>query len=145
MTSLTGGFITVSGVLVAAVCDIQTGLIFTPVACAIGATAFGAALIDGTGLASAAGAITVGGALFGLHAMTLGRGIGLGDVRLGCAVGAGLGTAPGFVALGWAFALGGVYGSFLLALRRARRDTEIRFAPFIAAGTLAALIQGTLW
>ncbi len=138
------GAVALGGVAIAAICDARTGLIFTPLTLVLGLATLAAATYDGDPGPAATGMLVVGGALFALHALTNGRGIGLGDVRLGCAVGAGLGGAAGLTALGWAFVLGGAYGSVLLLTRRAHRTTEIRFAPFIAAGTLVVSLGSAL-
>ena len=139
-----GRFIVLGGVAVAAVTDLRTGRIFTPVAGATGVAALAAATFEHRIVAALCGSLALGLALFGLHAATRGRGLGLGDVRLGWAIGAGLGTVAGFAAVAWAFVLGATYGCALLVLRRAQRTSEIRFGPFIAAGTLLALVRGTL-
>jgi leader peptidase (prepilin peptidase)/N-methyltransferase len=136
-------FIVLGGVGVAALTDLRTGRIFAPVAQAAAVAALAAAACEGHAVPALEGSVALGGALFTLHAATRGRGLGLGDVRLACAVGAGLGTAAGFVAFAWAFVLGAVYGGTLLVLRRAQRGSEVRFGPFIAAGTLVALLSGT--
>jgi leader peptidase (prepilin peptidase)/N-methyltransferase len=138
------GAVALGGIAVAAISDARTGLIFTPLTQLLGLATLTAAAFDGAPGPAAAGLLVVGGALFALHAITSGRGIGLGDVRLGCALGAGLGAAAGMTALGWAFVIGGIYGTALLVTRRAGRTSEIRFAPFIAVGTLAASLGNAL-
>ncbi|MER5646610.1 A24 family peptidase [Streptosporangium sp. NPDC002524] len=70
-------------------------------------------------------------------------GMGLGDVKFA----ASLGTALGW--LGWdtlvtgaflGLLAGGLYGAVLMAARRAGRKSEIPFGPFMAFGTLAAVL-----
>ncbi|MFF3443013.1 prepilin peptidase [Streptosporangium sp. NPDC002721] len=70
-------------------------------------------------------------------------GMGLGDVKFA----ASLGTALGW--LGWdtlvagaflGLLAGGFYGAALMVLRRAGRKSEIPFGPFMAVGTLAAVL-----
>ncbi|MEU3165499.1 A24 family peptidase [Streptosporangium sp. NPDC006930] len=70
-------------------------------------------------------------------------GMGFGDVKFA----ASLGTALGW--LGWntlvtgaflGLLAGGLYGAALMALRRAGRKSEIPFGPFMAVGTLAAVL-----
>lgn len=139
-----GRFIALGGVAVAAVSDLRTGRIFTLAAGATAAAALAAALVENRLVPALGGSLAVGLALFALRTATRGRGLGAGDVRLGWAVGAGLGAAAGFAAFAWAFVLGAIYGCVLLALGRARRTSEIRFAPFIAAGTVLALVRGTI-
>ena len=137
------GAIVLGGVTAAAIADARTGFVFTPVTLALGLSALCAAVIDGRATTAGTGMLATGGALFALHAVTSGRGIGLGDVRLGCSVGAALGVVPGLIALGWAFVLGGAYGVILLVTRRARPGSEIRFAPFIATATI--IVSASTW
>ena len=122
----------------AAVIDGRTGLIPDPLTRATTLLAIGLAAAGGTATVACTGACAVGGALLGLHVLTRGRGLGLGDVKLGTAIGAGLGAAAGIVALGVAFLAGGAYGAWLLARGRARRRDAIPFGPFLAVGTLTA-------
>ncbi len=74
-------------------------------------------------------------------------GMGPGDVKLA----AGLGTALAW--LGWGtliagalagFALGAVYGLFLLVRGRADRKTQLPFGPFMIAGAFLALLTAGL-
>lgn len=125
----------VAGTAVAAITDMQTGLIYD------------AAMLPTLLLLFAAGAMhrqlpqCFGGTLAGaaalgsLYVFTRGRGIGLGDVKLGACMGAALGAAAGLTAIGIAFIAGGVAAVTLLASGRAFRKTEMRFAPYLALGT----------
>lgn len=126
------------GVLVAAVVDARTGLIPDAVTRTTALAALGFAAANSAVLPACCGAYAVGGTLLALHVLTHGRGLGLGDVKLGTAIGAGIGPALGLAALGTAFVLGGGYASWLLLTRRGRRGDAIRFGPFLAAGMLAA-------
>lgn len=132
------------GIAVAAVCDARTGLIFRPLTTLLAVSTLATASLEGHAAGAASGALALGAVLFALHALTAGRGIGLGDVRLGIGLGAGLGPGSAFLALGWAFVLGGAAGTILLATKRARRGSTIRFAPFMAAGAVAALTPAVL-
>ena len=127
-----------SGTVVAAVVDLRTGLIPDVVTRATALVALGCAVANGIIPLACGGAYAVGGSLLVLHLLTRGRGLGLGDVKLGTAIGAGFGPAAGLVALGTAFVLGGAFASWLLLTGRARRGDAIRFGPFLAAGTLTA-------
>jgi leader peptidase (prepilin peptidase) / N-methyltransferase len=129
-----------AGVAVAGCVDARTGSIFDPLTATLLAASLALCGLDGTAASGACGALGVGTALFALHALTAGRGLGLGDVKLGAALGMALGVASGFAAIGLAFVFGGAYGVWLLVTRRARADASIRFGPFIAAGTFAALL-----
>ncbi|GAA3155521.1 A24 family peptidase [Planomonospora alba] len=80
-------------------------------------------------------------ALFLVHP----AGIGLGDAKLGLALGGALGW------LGWGqvlaglvltHLLAGLYAAVLVAARRARRDSEIPFGPFMIISAFAVLLAG---
>ena len=129
-----------AGASAAALVDARTGFIPDRITRATALCALLFAARDGASVAACGGAYAVGGALLALHLITRGRGLGLGDVKLGTAIGAGFGAAAGLVALGIAFVAGGAYASWLLATGRARRGDVIRFGPFLAAGTLAAAL-----
>ena len=129
-----------AGVAVAGLVDARTGSIYDPLTAAMLLASLVLAAISGSLLNGCYGAVAVGAALLGLHAISSGRGIGLGDVKLGAALGMALGLAGGFTAIALAFVFGGAYGAWLLATRRAQRHASIRFGPFIAAGTFATLL-----
>jgi leader peptidase (prepilin peptidase)/N-methyltransferase len=93
------------------------------------------------------GRATLGGlalaAFYLLLAVVSPSGMGLGDVKLAASVGTLLAWS------GWAtlldgtmaaFALGGIYGIFLLTLGRASGKQHIAFGPCILLGALAALV-----
>jgi leader peptidase (prepilin peptidase) / N-methyltransferase len=130
--------VALGGTVVAAAVDARTGLIPDAVTRTTALAALGCAVAAGVAPVACGGAYAVGGALLALHLLTRGRGLGLGDVKLGTAIGAGFGPAAGTVALGAAFVLGGAYAGWLLITRRARRGDTIRFGPFLAAGTVVA-------
>lgn len=131
---------TLAGTFVAAVADARTGFIPDAVTRATAFAALGTAACAGAAVHACGGAFAVGGSLLALHLLTRGRGLGLGDVKLGTAIGAGFGPAAGLFALGAAFIAGGAYAFWLLATRRARRGDAIRFGPFLALGVLAAAL-----
>jgi leader peptidase (prepilin peptidase)/N-methyltransferase len=95
--------------------------------------------------AALAGAAAGGGALLLLHLATRGRGLGLGDVKLGACIGAGLGAGAALVAIGAAFITGACGGIILLALRRARRGDRIAFGPYLAFGAFLATAAAFKW
>lgn len=130
---------------VCAFTDVRCGYIFDAVTVPTLAIIVALAFVDGSVAFAAAGAAISGGTLFALHVLTGGRGLGLGDVKLACCTGAALGARNGIVSLGAAFVAGGMYATFLLVTRRARRGQEIAFAPYIAAGMAAALMAGNVW
>jgi leader peptidase (prepilin peptidase)/N-methyltransferase len=106
-----------------------------------------AALVDGephriaTMLAGAALALAL---MLVVHLASRG-GLGDGDVRMAPLLGAYLGwLGPTHVPVGLflGFALGALYGLTALALGRADRRTAIPFGPFLAAGTVGAVLGG---
>ena len=132
--------VTLAGTLLAAGIDVRTGLLPDGVTRTTACVALALAAADGVALAAASGACVVGGALLALHLGSRGRGLGLGDVKLGVAIGTGLGPLAGALALGAAFVLGATYALALLATRRAQRSDAIAFGPFLAAGSVAAAL-----
>lgn len=134
-----------AGAVVAGVIDARTGAIFDPLTLAMLVTATVLGAFDGSLPGSVYGAAAVGGGLLVLHALSSGNGLGLGDVKLGAALGLALGISNGLTAIALAFIFGGSYGMWLLATKRARAGTSIRFGPFIAAGTFATLLTPAGW
>ena len=131
------------GTLVAGAVDARTGFIPDRIVIVTASLALAVAFSAGHEAGAVAGAALCGGALLALHLFTRGRGLGLGDVKLAAAIGCGLGPAAGAGALGIAFVAGGAYGVFLLATGRAAPRSEVRFGPFLAAGTLIAALGWT--
>jgi leader peptidase (prepilin peptidase)/N-methyltransferase len=86
------------------------------------------------------GAASAATPMFLLHVITGGRGLGFGDVKLAMPIGAALGQTVGLYALGFAFILGAVGGILLLLFSRMTIRQEMYFAPYLAAGTLAAIV-----
>ena len=86
------------------------------------------------------GAVVSGGALLVLVAVTRGHGMGLGDVKLAAVIGAALGVREGLVALGASFILGAFLGLWRLITHRAERGDRVAFAPYLAYGSIAALL-----
>ncbi len=66
-----------------------------------------------------------------LHLVTLGRGMGLGDVKLAIGLGAWLGLVNGIYWLMASFIIGGIVASVLLLLGKAKMKTKIAFGPFM--------------
>jgi leader peptidase (prepilin peptidase)/N-methyltransferase len=129
-----------AGASVAAVADARTGSIFDPLTAAMLGTSLVLAATAGAAIDAIYGAVAIGGTLLFLHAITGGRGLGLGDVKLGAATGMSLGHASGLTAIAVAFVFGGIFAVWLLATKRASAGSAIRFGPFIAAGTIVALL-----
>jgi leader peptidase (prepilin peptidase)/N-methyltransferase len=126
-----------AAVTVCAATDSFSGYVFD----AVTLPAFGAILALASFqhhfLFAAAGALAAGAAMALLYAVTMGRGLGLGDVKLACCIGAALGAYDALASLDAAFVAGGVYAAFLLLTRRGSRGDEMRFAPYLAAGMAA--------
>ena len=124
---------------VSAVTDLQTGFVFDAVAlvCAVAVCTIAA---PATGLISvASGAAIAGGSLLLVYALSGGRGIGLGDVKLAAVLGAACGAREGAVIVGAAFVLGACVVTPALALGRISRRSAVPFAPFLAISTLGVL------
>jgi leader peptidase (prepilin peptidase)/N-methyltransferase len=132
-------FVALGGACAAAVTDLRTGIVPDRITQGTALLALALGVASGAAPAACAGAYAVGGALLVLHLLTRGHGLGLGDVKLGTAIGTGLGAAFGGFALVIAFVTGAAYGVSLLATRRARRTDAIPFAPFLATGTLISV------
>lgn len=129
-----------AAIAVSAASDVATGLIFDAVTLpALGLLLLCAALY-GYSAQAFAGAACAGGAIVLIYAATRGRGIGLGDAKLAACIGAALGVRGSLYALGIAFVSGALFGLAALAVRRIGRGTQIRFAPYLAAGTFAAVL-----
>jgi prepilin signal peptidase PulO-like enzyme (type II secretory pathway) len=130
-------------VVVCSASDLATGLIFDAVtgaaACSI---ALWSLIVQGAQLALLGSCICIAPLLL-LHVVTRGRGIGLGDVKLGGIIGAGVGGVEAVGAIGVAFIAGAVFCIPQLLMRRVRRDDRVAFAPFMALGTIA-IIAGRL-
>jgi len=126
----------IAAVTVSALTDAQTGYVFDAISLTslAGILAFSAA--NHTFAPALIGAGAAGGALTLLHAVTLGRGLGLGDAKLACCMGPALGPSDGLASLGIAFVLGGAYAGFLLVSRRGRRSDAVPFAPYLAFATV---------
>jgi leader peptidase (prepilin peptidase)/N-methyltransferase len=137
--------VVIAVVTVAAVVDARTGFIFDPLSIGLVLVCLGLAAAGGRLDESLIGAAVVGGSLLLLYAITLRRGIGLGDVKFAAGVGAGFGLARGSLAVAAAFVIGGGVGAWLLATRQVAAGTELRFGPFLALGTYTAVLVSTVW
>jgi leader peptidase (prepilin peptidase)/N-methyltransferase len=124
---------------VAAVVDAQSGFIFDPlvVVGTIGVVILAA--LEGAGVSSLCGAAVAAGAVFCIWALSLGRGIGLGDVKLAAVVGAGFGPLAGISAIGLAFIIGAGIALASIAAGKAHFGASIRFGPFLLAGSVCLL------
>ncbi|HZO92452.1 MAG TPA: A24 family peptidase [Candidatus Baltobacteraceae bacterium] len=128
------------GTVAAGIVDVRTGLVPDVLSLPTAACVFALAAAQHEAAASCSGAALAAGALLALHVVTRGRGIGLGDVKLALAIGAGLGPLRGIEALGAAFVAGAAYALWRLARRSAEPKSSLPFAPFLAAGTVAIAV-----
>jgi prepilin signal peptidase PulO-like enzyme (type II secretory pathway) len=125
--------------IVSAASDLATGLVFDSVTALAALMILLAALVAGSAIPAAIGAVVCAGSLSALYALTRGRGIGLGDVKLGAVIGAGCGGVIAIGALGSAFIVGALWAIPLLARKRVHPGDRVAFAPFLALGTIASL------
>lgn len=135
-------FVAFGAVVIGAACDAACGYVFDAVTLPCLALTLALSIAFETFTAFGLGVLAAGGSLMVPYALTRGRGIGLGDVKLACCIGAAAGALGGVEALGIAFVLGGAYAAFLLVTKRARRGTELRFAPYLAAGMAVIVLHG---
>jgi len=73
-----------------------------------------------------------------------GRWVGAGDIRFGLLMGVALGWRYTIMALIIAYWLGAVVALIMLALKRARRDTQLPFGTFLAVATWLVFVGGSL-
>lgn len=105
----------------------------------LGLSGGSAATIFGSLLA----AVLAGGFFYALGAVSGGRWMGGGDVKLVFLMGLALGLERTFLALVVAFNVAAIVSLILIGLKLRKRTDHIPFGPFLAGGTLVALIWGT--
>jgi leader peptidase (prepilin peptidase) / N-methyltransferase len=96
------------------------GILFNPLLAALGAALF----------------------FFAIFALSRGRAMGFGDVKLALLMGLFLGWPNIAVALFAAFVLGAAVGVVLMLLKKKGMKSEIPFGPFLITGTFVALFWG---
>ncbi len=79
---------------------------------------------------------------FAIWALSRGRWMGFGDVKLAFFMGLFLGFPNIVVALFFAFLTGALIGLVLIVVRKKHIKSEVPFGPFLVAGTLVALLWG---
>ena len=87
-----------------------------------------------------AGSLGAGAFMFAL-AMIWSGGMGPGDIRMAVFMGAVLGKYV-ILALFFAFVLGGLVGGYLILSRRRSRKDKIPFGPYLALGSVLAVLAG---
>ncbi|MHB8147625.1 MAG: prepilin peptidase [Vulcanimicrobiaceae bacterium] len=120
--------------------DLRLGLIVDRVTLPASVSVLALLIVGGHAIASIVGMAGASAVLLALHMVTRGRGMGLGDVKLAAVIGASLGLYRSVVALGCAFVLGAIVGVVILSIRRARRGAQVAFAPYLAIGSIAAIL-----
>jgi leader peptidase (prepilin peptidase)/N-methyltransferase len=126
-------------IAVAAVTDAQSGFIFDPLVIAGTIGSVVAAALAGEGVSSLYGAAAAAGAVFCIWALTQGRGIGFGDVKVAAVIGAGFGPLDGLSAVGLSFIIGSAIATARMFVGKARFGTSVRFGPYLLAGSVCLL------
>ncbi len=129
----------IAGVTACAIGDLRTGFLFDRATALLSGLLLVLAAIDGRLGSTLISGTIVASPLVLLYAITGGRGLGLGDVKLAFPIGLGLGSLAGLGALGAAFVAGAAVGVVLLTRGRAR-TSSIRFGPFLAFGTATSAL-----
>lgn len=141
-----------AGLVALTVVDLERFRLPTPIILATGLLGLPLLVLPAVATHEVSGLVRVpvagaaGFALLGIVFLVSPRGIGFGDVRLAALCGCFLGWIGYRVAalgLALSFLSAGLVAVVLLATGRAKRSTRVAFGPFLAAGTLAAVLFGT--
>jgi leader peptidase (prepilin peptidase) / N-methyltransferase len=133
------GGVALVGIWIAATVDLRCGYVFDPFVAFALFTVLVAATACGLLGEAVSGAAATSGILLVVRCLSLGRGLGLGDVKLGALVGAGLGAVDGLFAVGTSFVLGAASAPWLIAFRKFGPRAPVPFVPYLLAGTLVVL------
>lgn len=133
-----------AGLCACAVSDLESGYIFDSVTGPLLLTELALATLSGTWLYSIEGAGLCAALIGVLFALTRGRGIGLGDLKLAACIGSAVGPSFGASALGNAFILGGAYAGIDLLRGRSGRGHAYKFAPFLLLGCCTGQLIGSI-
>lgn len=128
--------------IVSAWTDLRLGLILDRVTAPALLLVVTFCALEGAAAASLFGIVGSAGAVVALHAITRGRGIGLGDAKLAAVIGAGLGAYGGGMALVCAFVIAALVNSALLLMRRVNMGDRVAFGPYLAWGSVVAIALG---
>lgn len=79
---------------------------------------------------------------FILWFITMGKGMGFGDVKLGFLIGLLLGWPKTVIGLFLSFVIGAIIGIILILLKRKGMKSEVPFGPFLVLGTFLGLFYG---
>jgi len=88
------------------------------------------------------GALLLSGFLFLIFAITKGKGIGFGDVKLAFLIGLMLGPVSGMASVLLSFVIGSLVGIFLIISGKRKLKGAIPFGPFLSLGVLTVVIFG---
>jgi prepilin signal peptidase PulO-like enzyme (type II secretory pathway) len=140
----------VASMIVLAVYDIRWYLlpdkVLLPLIIPAGAMALGSAIIGGSLqpiIGPILAAVLFGGFFYGLAAISNGKWMGGGDIKLAFVMGLLLGLQKTAVAMFIAFNSAAIIGILLIALRLRKRKDYIPFGPFLIGGTIVAYLYGT--
>ncbi len=122
--------------------DLRLGLILDRITVPALLLVVACSLFEGAAVASLLGIAGCAGVVIALHAITRGRGIGLGDAKLAAVIGAGLGAYGGGMALAWAFVIAALVNSGLMIVRRVKMGDRVAFGPYLAWGSVVAIALG---
>jgi leader peptidase (prepilin peptidase) / N-methyltransferase len=75
--------------------------------------------------------------------ITKGRGMGLGDVKLGLLIGLINGFPLNILAIFLGFFIGAIYSTVLMALKKKTLKDTVAFGPFLITGSIIALVYGS--
>jgi len=75
-----------------------------------------------------------------VHTMTDGKGMGMGDVKLGFFMGLFFGSPQILIALPLSFFIGSIIGIALIIFKRKKFKSEVPFAPFLVSGTFLVML-----
>ena len=88
------------------------------------------------------GAVILSAFLFFIFAITGGKAIGFGDVKLAFFIGLMLGPVSGVMAVMLSFVIGSVVGIYLIVSGKKKLKGAIPFGPFLSLGVLSVIIFG---
>jgi len=125
--------------LVCALTDLRCGYVFDQALLAATIPVLAFVLRAGALVPRVESAVAIGLLFAAPYLLSRGRGFGLGDVKLGALLGAGLGLAAGSSMFLSSFVAGALFAVVALAARRMDRKTSVPFAPFIAIGAAIGL------
>lgn len=123
---------------IAAITDLQCGYIFDRVLFAGGAALVVVAAAGARLPAGFAGAALAAALLAIPWAISRGRGIGLGDVKLAGVLGLALGPSDAIRALWFAFVAGALVAAACIVTRRRSKSDPLPFAPLVAFGAIVS-------